>query len=122
MKSDIALESQKSQLLTCIGNQHALTQLFDQLPDTTFFVKNMDSMLVAGSRTFYERLGFSNEQQLLGKSDFDLFPTHMAEHFRRDDLSVMRSKVAVASAKIELEHKRTLAERVKSAKSAYFNE
>ena len=94
MKSDTSLEAQKSQLLTSIGNQHALTKLFDQLPDTTFFLKNTDSILVAGSRTFYERLGFSSEQQLLGKSDFDLFPTHMAEHFRRDDLAVMRSKVA----------------------------
>ncbi|MFY7816744.1 MAG: helix-turn-helix domain-containing protein [Akkermansiaceae bacterium] len=91
MKSDIFLKSQKAQLLASVGEKNVLIQLFDQLSDTTFFLKNADSVLLAGSRTFYERLGFHREDQMIGKSDFELFPTHMAEHFRRDDLSVIRS-------------------------------
>jgi len=91
MKSDISLPSQKARVFASLGSENALLQLFDQLPDTTFFVKNTDSILLAGSRTFYERLGFHQESDMVGKSDFELFPTHMAEHFRRDDLSVIRS-------------------------------
>ena len=85
------MPSQKARVFASLGSENALLQLFDQLPDTTFFVKNTDSILLAGSRTFYERLGFHQESDMVGKSDFELFPTHMAEHFRRDDLSVIRS-------------------------------
>ena len=91
MKSDILLANQRTVLFASMGHHNALTQLFDQIPDTTFFLKNADSVLLAGSRTFYERLGFDDESEMLGKSDFDLFPTHMAEHFRRDDLTVIRT-------------------------------
>ncbi len=91
MKSDILLHNQKASLLSCVGMENSLTQMFDQLHDTTFFLKNSDSVLLAGSRSFYERLGFHEESEMIGKSDFELFPTHMAEHFRRDDLEVIHS-------------------------------
>ncbi|MFM2171676.1 MAG: hypothetical protein RI957_1905 [Verrucomicrobiota bacterium] len=91
MKSDIFLQNQKTRLLASVGQKNALIQLFDELSDTTFFVKNSDSVLLAGSRSFYERLGFYEENEMIGKSDFELFPTHMAEHFRRDDLAVIHS-------------------------------
>lgn len=91
MKSDITLAKQRASLLASTGHNNAMIELFDQIPDTTFFLKNTDSVLLAGSRTFYERLGFDDERGMVGKSDFDLFPTHMAEHFRRDDLTVMRT-------------------------------
>ena len=70
MKSDIFLSKQKARVLASLGSGNALIQLFDQLPDTTFFVKNTDSILLAGSRTFYERLGFHEEVDMIGKSDF----------------------------------------------------
>lgn len=91
MKSDNFLKNQKAYLLASVGAENTLIHLFDQLSDTTFFLKNAQSLLLAGSRTFYERLGFHDENEMIGKSDFALFPTHMAEHFRRDDLEVICS-------------------------------
>ena len=44
---------------------------------------------MAANRHFFERFGFENEQALLGKNDFDLFPARLAENFRRDDQEVM---------------------------------
>lgn len=92
MKSDTTLSNLKAKVLAAIAQQGMLTQLFDNLPGITFFVKGLDSVLLAGSRSFYERLGYFNENQILGKTDFDFFPTHMAEHFRADDKEVMHSK------------------------------
>ena len=93
MKSDTSLLALKSQVLSALTQHGMLTMLFDNLPGITFFVKSPDSILLSGSRSFYERLGYINEEQMLGKTDFDFFPTHMAEHFRTDDKEVMQKKL-----------------------------
>ena len=93
MKSDKQLYLIKEQLLSALAQHGMLTMLFDNLPGITFFVKSLDSILLSGSRSFYERLGYINEEQMLGKTDFDFFPTHMAEHFRADDKEVMQKKL-----------------------------
>lgn len=65
--------------------------LMDHLPDVAFFAKDRQFRLVAGNRNFWERLGCRSESELVGKTDFDLFPPHLAEHFRHDDDEVMSS-------------------------------
>ncbi len=60
-------------------------RLFDYLPDISFFAKNRDFRLMCASRRFIERFGLSDEIDIVGKSDFDLFPARLAENFRRDD-------------------------------------
>lgn len=65
--------------------------LLDHLPDVAFFAKDREFRLVAGNRNFWERLGCRSESELVGKTDFDLFPPHLAENFRRDDAEVMES-------------------------------
>lgn len=92
MKSDTSILTLKEQVLSALTQHSMLTMLFDNLPGITFFVKSLDSILLAGSRSFYERLGYTKEEQMLGKTDFDFFPIHMAEHFRADDKEVMLSK------------------------------
>ncbi len=66
-------------------------EVFDHLPDVAFFAKDREFRLVAGNRNFWERLGCRSEGDLVGKTDYDLFPPHLAEHFRRDDAEVMES-------------------------------
>jgi PAS domain S-box-containing protein len=63
--------------------------LFDHLPGVSFFAKDRQCRIMAANRHFFERFGFENEQALLGKNDFDLFPARLAENFRRDDQEVM---------------------------------
>jgi len=67
MKSDKQLYLIKEQLLSALAQHGMLTMLFDNLPGITFFVKSLDSILLSGSRSFYERLGYINEEQMLGK-------------------------------------------------------
>ncbi len=65
--------------------------LFDQLPGVSFFAKNKDGRIVAANPHFFRRFGFSKESEIIGQDDFALFPRRLAEHFREDDLEVMRT-------------------------------
>jgi AraC-like DNA-binding protein len=60
-------------------------RLFDHLPDLAFFAKDREFRLMCASRRFVERFGFAEEAEIVGKTDFDLFPARLAENFRRDD-------------------------------------
>src|SRR4051812_48679459 len=66
-------------------------QLFDCLPEVTFFAKSRDFRLMCASQRFLERFGFREEAEVLGKDDFELFPPRLAENFRRDDEEVFRT-------------------------------
>jgi len=66
-------------------------RLFDHLPDLAFFAKDREFRLVCASRRFIERFGFSQENDIVGKTDFDLFPARLAENFRRDDEEVLKN-------------------------------
>lgn len=65
--------------------------LLDHLPGIAFFAKDRDSRLMAANRPFFERFGFRREAQIVGKTDYELFPARLAEHFRRDDAEVIKS-------------------------------
>ena len=47
--------------------------LFENIPGVSFFVKDLDHRLVAVTEVF-AKMGLSSEEELFGKSDFDLFP------------------------------------------------
>jgi AraC-like DNA-binding protein len=66
-------------------------QLFNYLPGVSFFAKDREFRIVCANRHFIERFGFGLESEIIGKTDFDLFPQRLAEHFRNDDESVMQS-------------------------------
>ena len=68
-----------------------LTELFDDLPGVSFFVKDRDHRLVMVNNGFLPRLGLS-QQELFGKTDFDIFPARLAEHFRREDREIFETK------------------------------
>lgn len=66
-------------------------RLFDHMPDVSFFAKDHRFRLMCASQRFIERFGFHDEAQVLGKDDFQLFPSRLAENFRRDDEEVLRT-------------------------------
>jgi AraC-like DNA-binding protein len=65
--------------------------LFNHLEGVAFFAKNSALELQAANREFWHRLPVNSEADLIGKTDFELFPPRLAENFRRDDLAVMKS-------------------------------
>lgn len=82
---------ERAHFLKCIGTESPFYQLFDFLPEISFFAKDRHFRLMCASQRFVERFGFRSEAQVIGKDDFELFPVHLAENFRRDDEEVMRT-------------------------------
>jgi AraC-like DNA-binding protein len=74
-----------------MGSNHQFNLLFDNIPRVYFFVKDLQSRMIMGSRPLLLRLGLENADDLVGKTDFDYFPRHVAENFIRDDQTVIQS-------------------------------
>lgn len=68
--------------------------MFDELPGVSFFAKNREFQFVAANRRFWRRFGLQSEAELIGKTDFDLFPVQLARNYRADDEEIMSSGVA----------------------------
>jgi PAS domain S-box-containing protein len=66
-------------------------RLFDELPGVSFFAKNHEFQFVAANRRFWRRFGFQSEAELIGKTDFDLFPLQLARNYRADDEEILTS-------------------------------
>ena len=65
---------------------------FENIPGVSFFIKDLDSRLLYMNKKFLPRIGLDSNEELFGKTDFDLFPPRLAEHFRRDDKLVIETK------------------------------
>lgn len=85
------MSSLRSDFLDRVGPASPIYSLFDHLPGISFFAKNEEFQIVCANRAFLERFGFRGEAEIVGKTDFDLFPESLAEKFRRDDVAVMQS-------------------------------
>ena len=63
--------------------------MLELIPDTHAWVKDRDGVFVFGNRLFYERFGISSMRGLVGKTDYDLAPADMAQHYCADDNRVL---------------------------------
>jgi len=63
--------------------------MFELLPDVIFWIKDPNSKVVYANQLFIEHLGFKTTEQVIGKSDLDFFPPHMAKQFIVDDQKVI---------------------------------
>lgn len=84
-----AASSDRERFLSRIGPLTPFYRLFDHMPDVSFFAKDQHFRFMCASQRFIERFGFREESQVIGKDDFALFPSRLAENFRRDDEKVM---------------------------------
>ena len=69
--------------------------LFQALPDVIFWVKDIQGRFLYVNRAFAEGCTNLEVEQIVGKSDLDLFPTELAAVFRNDDMNVVTSGEAV---------------------------
>lgn len=77
--------------LRAIADDSHFHVLFEHLPGISFFAKDAEGRIMRANRTFHERLDIRREEDIVGRTDFELFPEGLADNFRRDDLEVMRS-------------------------------
>lgn len=59
--------------------------LFDHLPGTLFFAKDLSGRLMAGNPAFVRRCGFQKEAEIIGIMDSSVFSPRLAEKYRKDD-------------------------------------
>jgi diguanylate cyclase (GGDEF)-like protein/PAS domain S-box-containing protein len=74
-----------------------LALVLDALPVGLFW-KDRDSRILGCNQKFADDSGVSNPADMIGKTNFDFYPTEQAEAYRTDDLEVMttgRSKLGI---------------------------
>src|SRR5690606_20618987 len=71
------------------------------LPNVNYFAKNSQGKFIAANSGFLEMTGPKTEAQLLGKSDFEIWPRFLAELYVKDDARVMGDSEDMVN-KIEL--------------------
>lgn len=74
-----------------LGGPLQLATLFEDMPDVCFFVKNTDGYFVSCNQATLMALGLRDASQMLGKTDYDLAPAHVAEIYRQGDRQVVAS-------------------------------
>ena len=83
----------KSQnFLSSLSQSSHFGRVLDHLPGISFFAKNLEFEIVAANEQFWQRLNVASEQELLGKTDFELFPEALASRFRADDEKVISTQ------------------------------
>ncbi len=71
-----------------------LRMLIDSLPDN-IYVKDVECRKLLANRADVLYMGFENEAEVIGKTDFDVYPPQLAEHFYRDDKQVLESGIPI---------------------------
>ncbi len=77
--------------LGSIADDSHFQALFEHMPRVSFFAKDAAGRIMRSNRAFRERFGFDREEDILERTDFELFPEGLAENFRSGDLEVMRT-------------------------------
>ena len=83
------MERPVSDIENCVLSQSFLN-LFEDIKNVLFFVKDKDGTLVHGNLRLAKHMGFSHPDEIVGKTDFDIFPIEMAQGYRNDDIMVLK--------------------------------
>ncbi len=68
-----------------------MVELFEQLPEVAFFVKDASGRYTAVNGSLLRRTGLRERRHLLGKTVHDIFPPDLAARFDAQDAEVLRS-------------------------------
>ena len=66
-----------------------IERLFDHVPDTAFFVKDIRGRYLAVNHSLVERCGLQEKRQLIGLHVRDIFPKELAEMYASQDQTVL---------------------------------
>ena len=72
-----------------LGPARAVCELFDFLEDVVFWIKDPAGRYCWANVANLLNLGLNRREDIVGKTDFDLLPAHVAAQFRTDDERVL---------------------------------
>ncbi len=89
---DITERKQVTQALS--RERNLLRTLIDAIPDH-IYVKDSEYRFVLNNVTDMRSMGASSAAEVIGKTDFDMYPAELAEAYRRDDQQVIEKGIAI---------------------------
>ena len=72
-----------------------LAGLFEYIPNIYLYVKNDKSQFLHVNQNFAELLGVTRMEEVIGKTDHDFFPRHLADEYRKEDIGVIQGTIQV---------------------------
>ncbi|OYW17267.1 MAG: hypothetical protein B7Z55_12870 [Planctomycetales bacterium 12-60-4] len=81
----------QSEFLSRLTSPVELLQLLDFLPEVYFFAKDASGRFMLMNEAELRLHGLTAVEQVIGKTDFDFHPRHLAEQYVREDRLVMDS-------------------------------
>ncbi len=72
------------------GERNLLRTLIDSLPDYVY-AKDAEGRFTIANTGVARQLGFASSNEVIGKSDFDLFPRELAARYRAEEQDILRS-------------------------------
>ena len=93
--TDSSAASIQADFLSRLTSPAELLQLLDFLPDAYFFAKDTHGRFMLMNEAELRLHGSTSIEQVLGKTDFDFHPRHLAEQYVREDRRVMESGVSL---------------------------
>jgi AraC-like DNA-binding protein len=89
LKKDVMSDLRKSALAG------TLSALFEHLPGVCFFIKDRESRFVHVNEALLRRLGLSRLDDIVGTTDYDRYPSHVADQLTAGDRRIMESGEAL---------------------------
>lgn len=89
---NLDISRQKEAERALLKERALLLSLINSIPDLIFY-KDRESVYLGCNKAF-ERFTGQTEQEIIGKTDFDLFPKEEAEFYRKKDRVMLSSAVA----------------------------
>jgi len=90
---DIAVDQSEMQkkFFATLGDPAMVYRLFDLLPDSYFFIKDIHGRIITGNQNFIKRMGGKESKDIIGKTGFDLCPEELARRYEADDRRVIQT-------------------------------
>jgi AraC-like DNA-binding protein len=88
--------TQRDAFFMQIANPIDLLQLFEFLPEVYHYVKDRQGRYMRANRVVCRVVGVENDQEMLGKTDFDFFPPAIAAQYVDEDRRVIQSKAPLS--------------------------
>jgi PAS domain S-box-containing protein len=70
--------------------RNLLQTLIDNLPDYVY-IKDIEGRFVVANMAIVHQFGFNSSNELIGKSDYDLFPRELADQYFTDEQKIIQS-------------------------------
>ncbi|MDO6447191.1 AraC family transcriptional regulator [Colwellia sp. 1_MG-2023] len=81
-------EQNVSRFIAQMGGEQ-LISMFDLLPGVLFWIKDKNHNFIHANQAFIDHKSVKGLQKIVGKTDFDFSPPHLAKQFIRDDNKIL---------------------------------